>query len=309
MFTQQKLQGVVLITAVALGLLPGTAIAQVINFVGANAGNVMASVPGNNNFVQSGNGQLANGSSWGPPTQGLSGAWSGFQADRSVTVDNRLNVYSGYSYTRTSFTAGAGGAINPGVVHTFNLHNELLNWEGCCNLSSDSRADVTFRFEVQDAPAPVWNGNVSQWIYTPLPIYFVYEWTAEAIKGAGNLGSSAHTTNGWMADTSGILWTEPQLPYYEPVTTGTWSGSRAGVLTTYTGGDYRFVFENNLGGAGVWTPSVMDFTIRMAFSDQPFTSIPASIPTSPVPEPETYAMLLAGLGLLSFTARRRKQSA
>ena len=28
----------------------------------------------------------------------------------------------------------------------------------------------------------------------------------------------------------------------------------------------------------------------------------------PVPEPETYAMLLAGLGLLSFTAKRRKQS-
>ena len=32
-------------------------------------------------------------------------------------------------------------------------------------------------------------------------------------------------------------------------------------------------------------------------------------PTSPVPEPETYAMLFAGLGLLGFFARRRKQNA
>jgi hypothetical protein len=31
-------------------------------------------------------------------------------------------------------------------------------------------------------------------------------------------------------------------------------------------------------------------------------------PTSPVPEPETYAMLLAGLGLLGVTARRRARS-
>ena len=31
--------------------------------------------------------------------------------------------------------------------------------------------------------------------------------------------------------------------------------------------------------------------------------------TSPVPEPETYAMLLAGLGLLGFAARRRKLKA
>jgi hypothetical protein len=31
--------------------------------------------------------------------------------------------------------------------------------------------------------------------------------------------------------------------------------------------------------------------------------------TAAVPEPETYAMMMAGLGMLGFIARRRKQSA
>jgi len=35
-------------------------------------------------------------------------------------------------------------------------------------------------------------------------------------------------------------------------------------------------------------------------------SLQFTAPVAPVPEPETYAMLLAGLGLMGFTARRRK---
>ena len=30
------------------------------------------------------------------------------------------------------------------------------------------------------------------------------------------------------------------------------------------------------------------------------------IPAAPVPEPETYALFMAGLGLMGFIARRRK---
>ena len=35
----------------------------------------------------------------------------------------------------------------------------------------------------------------------------------------------------------------------------------------------------------------------------------ASTPVTPVPEPETYALMLAGLGVVGFMARRRKQQA
>jgi PEP-CTERM motif len=36
-------------------------------------------------------------------------------------------------------------------------------------------------------------------------------------------------------------------------------------------------------------------------------ALPPPNPTNPIPEPETYAMLLAGLGMLGYAGRRRKQ--
>ncbi|TXT24981.1 MAG: hypothetical protein FD134_1278 [Gallionellaceae bacterium] len=51
-----------------------------------------------------------------------------------------------------------------------------------------------------------------------------------------------------------------------------------------------------------------DFRRRVIARDEHDDSGGGSCAT-PVPEPETYAMLLAGLGLLGFTTRRRKQNA
>lgn len=51
------------------------------------------------------------------------------------------------------------------------------------------------------------------------------------------------------------------------------------------------------------------FALKVHGLGQNATGAAWYVPTSPVPEPETYGMLLAGLGLLGFAARRRKQKA
>jgi hypothetical protein len=68
-----------------------------------------------------------------------------------------------------------------------------------------------------------------------------------------------------------------------------WSASIA------DGGSTNFSF-----GASVARGSTVDFVLDPNGND--------SADTSAVPEPETYAMLLAGLGLMGGIARRRKQA-
>lgn len=60
---------------------------------------------------------------------------------------------------------------------------------------------------------------------------------------------------------------------------------------------YSFGQSNTVGGPSAGTPSTFIF----AFSGVGGT------PVSPVPEPETYAMLLAGLSLVGFAARRKNK--
>ena len=75
------------------------------------------------------------------------------------------------------------------------------------------------------------------------------------------------------------------------------------------------VLANNIGrivfdpcNSGVCPGGLYDIGPWGVTGGMVITSITTDVP-SPVPEPEAYAMLLAGLGLLSFTARRRKQAA
>ena len=73
--------------------------------------------------------------------------------------------------------------------------------------------------------------------------------------------------------------------------------------STFTLGQY-----NQL-GSGSYTTLALTFTDvnNSAYIYRDIQTIATLVTLAPVPEPETYAMLLAGLGLLGLTARRRRQ--
>jgi hypothetical protein len=78
-------------------------------------------------------------------------------------------------------------------------------------------------------------------------------------------------------------------------------------------GATKIAYTSGLGSAMLdlftFASGLTDYTVHV--SGQALAgseSYGGTISVSPVPEPQTYAMLLAGLGLLAFTARRRKNS-
>jgi len=83
--------------------------------------------------------------------------------------------------------------------------------------------------------------------------------------------------------------------YFYPSTVGLYDGSYG-----YGGGLYEYrLSDGSLYLSSVGAMSNNNWQLRA-------TDVPLS--TSPIPEPETYAMMLAGLGLMGFLARRRKQN-
>lgn len=84
------------------------------------------------------------------------------------------------------------------------------------------------------------------------------------------------------------------------------------VVTVVFGGAFgAFSLGQNIG----WTGSLLDFTpsttgtYTMTFSNLGGDGVGMlldNVTVTAVPEPETYAMMLAGLGLLGFVARRRR---
>jgi hypothetical protein len=76
------------------------------------------------------------------------------------------------------------------------------------------------------------------------------------------------------------------------------------------GGVYTWVFDLLMNNGALFT-GALESSVKGRFVDASGAKVGAIVSenvtlTTAVPEPETYAMLLAGLGLLGFAARRRK---
>jgi hypothetical protein len=111
-------------------------------------------------------------------------------------------------------------------------------------------------------------------------------------NNSGTMLASASTT-GTQGSWADVFWSSvavtPNTTYYLVFTGNTSLGIAGDTTNQYSRGQ---VYAN----AGFGSFPSYDYTFRTYATD-----------VNAVPEPESYAMLLAGLGLMGFIARRRKQ--
>jgi hypothetical protein len=141
-------------------------------------------------------------------------------------------------------------------------------------------------------------------------------WTASAVTESNSLGSFFKTgtepvTNGGSGNVStfgifnqtfhnfdGFKHSATDVSFGLHNTSGTWASS-ANVLTANADGHTVEIHGFTCAMPGCPAGGV----VVTGFATDQLTPI-----THQIPEPETYAMLLAGLGLMGFVARRRKQN-
>jgi hypothetical protein len=121
---------------------------------------------------------------------------------------------------------------------------------------------------------------------------------------------------------------QPPTPGSTALTASSWGVTKIQASIGSNSGSINWDFGDTLGGgdgdrltAGETVEWTMSFSVLQPnpffYFDEPAMFLHVQgfqvgegsgkyIPTSPIPEPETYAMLLAGLGLMGFVARRRK---
>lgn len=128
-----------------------------------------------------------------------------------------------------------------------------------------------------------------------------------AINGAGALFSLSGWLGGWSTHPDHAIL---QVHFLNSVDADLGTASIGPVSNTDRVNSTEFLFRETNGAVPIGTEAIkfeLNMT-RFAGSYNDGYADNLSFVLTPVPEPETYAMLLAGLGLVGFMARRRKAS-
>ena len=173
------------------------------------------------------------------------------------------------------FTVAPGSTITIGGLGVFDFgSNGLMEshqiglWN---NDGSSLLASATIKADGSNSTPVASNSSAGQWLFTPITS------SVDLTPGAYVVGAF------YMANSKDSFMTTSSPTTIQGVT---FNEARASFTS-----DLQFPgFFNTEGPAGFFGPNL------------------STAAAPPVPEPETYAMLTAGLGLLSFIARRRKKS-
>jgi PEP-CTERM motif len=210
-----------------------------------------------------------------------------------------------------AFAFASSGASAANLVYVFNLPATGL---GSVNppyptvaklIATDIAGGVQFDL-VPNETSPGVNGNPANSFINDVQIVYSGSLTGTLgftnVSGASVLdafvGKNANMDAGYKSDTGYIQvdWTSPKVANLDFTQTSVWDISGISVSDL----NNTYASANNKPSP---TDGVIDVT---AYALKSLNPTPSNWVTSPVPEPSTYAMLLAGLGLIGFIAYRRK---
>lgn len=214
-----------------------------------------------------------------------------FVADIASATSLTQTKTGTFTFTAFNTTSQSVSVIgNSGVTEAFNPFNSALGTLQSVDVSwiVDASADLTVGANT--------GGSV---LFGPGGTFFVgsaaYDGTGFGISNGGGPGSVISQSGHGSSNHNFII---PNKSNYDPSISNAFTGGNSFNLNWGTGRQNLSV--NNI------AKGTFNFSHTASVT---YNYLAASVPTppvAPIPEPETYAMMLAGLGALGFMARRRK---
>jgi len=180
-----------------------------------------------------------------------------------------------------SLAVGAGGPVTPTEVHELRFDATTYNQSGSYGSGSEGNINVAFLF---------------QGVSIDTPLYWVAEWSLQVSNPLAWRGLSS---NSELTYEDGHVANQVYYQVFTQPGDQMFIGSASGMTDR---GVSAFHFNYGLGSQLASNPGRLQGDLRIAFWDQPFTSIPGG---SEVPEPGTIWTFAAGVGLIQVSGLLR----